>query len=558
MARSRRCSTRPRPLGWSLAVVCVVALLALARSASTLPPQDEDRPSSTFRDVIDVSIVNLDVYVTDKKGRPITGLEREDFEIQEDYRPVEITNFVAIEGSSGGPGTSSAEPLNLVLYLDNLLLEPAHRSRVLGDIATFLGREFPAETQFLLATNDTKLDVVLPRTPDVGELLSALDNLDSDAIGIRNIADRRRATESIAATYEACDNTPLCDPCRDVWDQMAQYARAYAIETEIRMSRATGSLARFIAALGGLPGRKVLLYVSDGLQQRPGIDLFYSLGDFCPDRQREITSLYFEYDETTRLNRLAAHANANRVTFYPLDAAGVRGDRGTREDSARIANLQSSLFLLGNETGGLAILNAHRPLEALEAVAQDFSSYYSIAYRATDRRPAADHLIDVKVAGEGRGKRVRYRRTVRAKSVSERLAEQLMAALILGVKENPLEVRVTVEEPIPVAKKLFSVAVRIELPSAKLTRLDDGSSIEARLRLFLTARDERNRGTELREKTIELSKHELAPAENETAMLSYVISIDLPPGRFELALGVRDEIAQVASYLTHAVEVSGE
>jgi len=224
MALSRPCSTRPRPLGRSLGVVWVVALLALAGTASSLPPQGEDRPHSTFRDVIDVSIVNLDVHVTDKKGRPITGLERGDFEIREDSRLVEITNFVAVEGSLGGSGAAFAEPLYLVLYLDNLLLEPAHRSRVLGDISTFLGREFPPETEFMLATNDTKLDVVLQSTANVGELLSALDNLDDEATGIRDVLDRRRASSSIANIYESCDNVPLCDPCRDVWENGSDLA----------------------------------------------------------------------------------------------------------------------------------------------------------------------------------------------------------------------------------------------------------------------------------------------------------------------------------------------
>jgi hypothetical protein len=46
-------------------------------------------------ETIEVSLVNLDVVVTDKQGRRVHGLTANDFEVLEDGKPQAITNFSA-------------------------------------------------------------------------------------------------------------------------------------------------------------------------------------------------------------------------------------------------------------------------------------------------------------------------------------------------------------------------------------------------------------------------------------------------------------------------------
>src|SRR5436309_15708007 len=75
------------------------------------PPQGE-----TFFESVDVSVVNVDVYVADKSGKRVHGLKREDFDLYEDGKPVPISNFYAEEGEPGDtpPGTAGtpATPAN--------------------------------------------------------------------------------------------------------------------------------------------------------------------------------------------------------------------------------------------------------------------------------------------------------------------------------------------------------------------------------------------------------------------------------------------------------------
>src|SRR5829696_7460133 len=87
----------------------------------------------TFTDQIEVSLVNLEVVVTDKKGKSVAGLQREDFQVLEDGKPVEITNFYAETASAPG----SAEPrsldqrLSLVVFVDDYNTEQASRNSIL-------------------------------------------------------------------------------------------------------------------------------------------------------------------------------------------------------------------------------------------------------------------------------------------------------------------------------------------------------------------------------------------------------------------------------------------
>ncbi len=73
-----------------LAVLGLLLLTGLPAFSQEAPTAEE-----TFSDEIEVSLVNLEVIVTDRGGKPIPDLRKEDFEVLEDGKPVELTNFYA-------------------------------------------------------------------------------------------------------------------------------------------------------------------------------------------------------------------------------------------------------------------------------------------------------------------------------------------------------------------------------------------------------------------------------------------------------------------------------
>ncbi|MXW02939.1 MAG: VWA domain-containing protein [Holophagales bacterium] len=591
MAPTRRC-------GRLTAAFLTLPLAAVPAGAQ--PPEGPDVPAATVAEQVDVNIVNIDVHVTNRRGRPIADLTAADFEVYENGELVEVTNFLnaaareELEWTDGGELEADTDaPLMVALYVDRYRTRHGHLLRIEDDLASFLSarRDQGGGIRFLLATGDPELNVRVPFTDDPRELLGALEQLREEPRSGLHDDDllRRRTLDEIRTTYETCiqppssDFNPGCVPCVDTWPALLGAAGQYAAEMQARAGTSLASLAELATALGGLPGPKALVYVSDGLPQRPGADLFHYLGQICVDRQSEADALDREWDDTTRFNRFSSFSNANRVTIYPVDAGGVRassatdptlagpvsevGDFGgtrdsrlstvlvpsTENDRLRVDNLQATLSLLADETGGRAVFNQPNPAEALEGIASDFGSYYSLGYRAPPDRRHPIRQVEVRLTRQAKGWQVRYRRSYILKSADQRLADRLFAALKLDEQTNPLAADVTFGETSPgteAGRRTLPVGVRV--PVSAVTLLPGPSGASGAVRIFLVAEGEDGRRTPMRQKTLTLMEAEL-PEIGQTKTV--VVNVDLPPGRFSVAVGVRDEASGRGSYLVRDVEL---
>lgn len=580
-------------LGW------IAAPLA-ARQA-----QDRNRQTATIVDEVTVNIVNIDVHVTDRRGRPISDLSIDDFEVFEEGEQMEITNFLNAaarrdrddlewtEGESRDELDAPGPPLMVALYLDRYRTYLGNLRRIERDLATFLTSrgEKASDVRFLLATGDPDLNIRVPFTNDPGELTEALQEVESEARSPAhdNELFRRRILQEIRQAYEACALgesqsalVPDCEPCVDLWPSFLGSAEQYAAEMQSRGAASLSALADLVTALGGLPGPKAVIYVSDGLPRQPGAEIYHYLGEACPENQTETDRRQTERDETTRFNRFSAFSNANRVTLYPIDAGGVRGSSGidvrfggpvgategggaggpglanvlvpsNRNDRLRVDNLQSTLSLLADETGGRAIFNDAHPAEALEEIAADFGSFYSLGYAAPPERRYQIRQIEVRLKEPRKGWRVRYRRSYILKSEEQRLADRLYAALKLGEQSNLLAADVTFGEVREgAARDQFTLPVEIHVPVAALTRLPGPSGSSGTVRIFLVAANDEGERTPMRQKALTLSEAQLAPERESTLV---IVNVDLPPGRFEVAVGIRDEATGRTSYLVKNVQV---
>lgn len=573
--REARCRRRLRG---ALAAV----LLALSPAAAQELPLDE--PVKSFGERLDVEVVEVEVRVLDRKDRPVTGLTRERFQLYEDGRPVEIEYFAEYqelerEGPAsrtpeavapGSPGSPAAPPpvadtTHLVIFLDHLHLEPGGRKRVLADLQAFVETGIPPGVPVMVVSFVRSVEVVQPFTTDRAAVARALAGQEKGvAGGIFGSVRHRGTRQDLEAIYRQYENTPFCDvPCQCAFSEMEARVRQYAGETSNDVENTLSGLASVSSALRGVAGRKVLLLVNDGLEARPGLDLFHYIADLCPQLENEVARNYTSEDLLGAIQDVTSDAASNRVTIYSLEAAGLRGDAADMTVASRqfrpsnltlrmqVANLQQSLFILADETGGEAVLNANRFAEELGEVAEDMGTYYSLGFTPRHGGDGEAHVLRVEV--DAPHHQVRYRKAYRDKPLETRIAEGALASLVFGYEENPLGMALEVGEPTPGDAGRYRVPVRVRVPLAALVLNPSASSLVGQVRLVMTARDGDGNWTPVRQKMVGVRA---APGEEPAgAERMFEVEIELPAGEHVLVVGVRDEIGGAISYLRKTFEI---
>src|SRR3954470_5529613 len=78
------------------AVTAAALLLPITAIAQQKKPQGEPQ---RLVETLDVRVINIDVVVTDRKGNPIHGLKKSDFDIIENGVPKPVSNFFEVSGN---------------------------------------------------------------------------------------------------------------------------------------------------------------------------------------------------------------------------------------------------------------------------------------------------------------------------------------------------------------------------------------------------------------------------------------------------------------------------
>ncbi len=563
------------------------ALLAATVLAAALlaPPawaqDDEDAPGDVFYERVEVNLVNIDVYVTNKKGERVTGLTIDDFEVFEDKRPVKISNFYAVEDGvpvSEVPPSGTlddgdgrlirdlrVEPmavpedqrLHLIIYFDNLFLEPFSRNRVIREVRRFLATHVKPGDRTMLVTFERWLHVRQELTDDRSAIADALTEIETHTgLGVQGASDRRQVLRSI-------------DLARSE-EEALSHVQTYAESVYNDLGNSIDALNEIVASMAGLPGRKALLYVSDGIPMTAAQDLFYLL-DLKYSGHLAGQLMANRYSARSRFRALTAKANANRVTFYTLEAAGLRshgtlsaeygGSGGNQlSDGSRIevdvigmANRQEPLQLIAVDTGGISAIGTNNLDGALDNFAGDFRSYYSLGYLPQHGRDGRYHDIEVKV--KKRGLKVRHRQGYRDKSPVTQVSEGTLAALMHGFGKNPLDIQLDLAAGELQDDNKYLVPFEVKIPIGKLAMIPHETIHRANLRVSVAVIDDDGRMSPVEQTPVPI---EIPDADVETAKQQhfvYAAELRMRPGRQKVAIGVRDELGGESSYIRRAVQI---
>jgi VWFA-related protein len=383
-----------------------VILLAAAPMAVS-----ESRPVAPLVVRLSVDIVQIDVVVTDKKGRPVTDLTAADFEVLQDGKrqvvsqisyvgpgraassPAPISAAAPIPAADPEAQATPGAPTDAIVFVvdDHALSLPsvAATTRALLQFADEMGAE---DEVFLLRSSRRYVDLRPVEGP--AELRAA-------ARGLRHLPVAGANDPVEAAGGFA--RMPLAPP---LLATNAYFNRLLARQSLL-------SLQNVVEALRAWKGRKTLVLFSEG----------YPIWDLRGRDASPFDPVYGRGGEVLdEVERLTDLANRASVVIHTLDPRGLIPVGISASDSnphpthegflgamaarrAAVNTSQASLAYLAERTGGLAVANRNDVGEGVSRILSGSRAYYLVGYepdRSTfgGERPRF-HSLEVRVKRPG-------------------------------------------------------------------------------------------------------------------------------------------------------------
>ncbi|MGC8917117.1 MAG: VWA domain-containing protein [Thermoanaerobaculum sp.] len=542
-------------------------------SAEDVPPAQKPPEQQVgglrFFDVTEITVVNVDVSVRDKKGS-VLGLTKDDFLVFQDGKLQEITNFavytrqlprrepqpaatptpVPTAAPTPTPVAEEAppkrEPRFLTLYVDNENIHPLNRNRVIARLVEFVNENLRPPDQIMVASFQKSLKIIQPFTSDPQEVTDALRSLRKYTGGRSDMNSTRRDIEDFI--HQNSSNP-------DTLERAMARARSFAREQRNTLIFTTRALQDVMTMMAGLPGKKAIIYVSDGLPMSPGLELFYEIQESY--RDTGAVSQSREFDATELFRSLVNAAAASDITLYTIDARGLeselgieaenRAPRSTLAASIARSNYQDSLVYMAEQTGGIAIVNTNDVAPGLEKIATDFETYYSLGYRLVPSGEDRIHRIEVKVKNHPEYQ-LSYRRTFIEKSLPTRIADRVITGLAFDLEDNPLGIELYAGEPVPASDRYWSLPVEIRVPISKLALVPSGEEYVGSMVVYYAARDDEGKQSDLqrRQHDVRIPKGEYEAAQSK--YFTVTASLLLEPGTYRISVGVRDVLTNQAGF----------
>jgi VWFA-related protein len=322
-----------------------------AQQAAVLPPTGPERR------------VWLDVVVTDKSGKPVSGLQQQDFTVLDDKQPQAILSFRA----NDAPG-QAADPTQVILLIDtvNTPFQAVSNGRV--QLEKFLRRDdgqLPVPTSLIFLT-DTSAEQSLT-TRDGNALADALNSKQ----GNLRIIGRSQGF------YGAVD----------------------------RIQISINALEKLAGAAATHPGRTLVVWVS------PGWPLLSGPNAVPTEKGQE--SLF------KTVVSLSTELRQSRVTLYDIDPLGM-ADAGSTQtfyygkflkgvsSANQVQGGNLALQVLALQSGGRVLNSANDLVRSITSCLLDAKVFYTLSFES----PRADHpneyhTLQVKMGKSGLTARTR-------------------------------------------------------------------------------------------------------------------------------------------------------
>jgi VWFA-related protein len=426
---------RRQPVGFTWVVLFLAATHGSGSSGSQ-PPPTPSFPSGT-------ELITVDAVVVDDKGRPVAGLTKDDFVLQEDGQPQEIANFEAVtpapgEGPSAAPVPAPPSPPRIatsappaaargstfLVVVDDIHLtgsEAAQARKTLegflrmsgsqGDritiVSTGTGAEWngtlPADRDDLLAfVGGVQGRNTDPRTPLMTEYEALRIALYNDEPSLRRAMGRYYNQGACAAPPFPCEQKVRAD------------AQANQPRSQGLREASLAAMQRVIEAMARVRGRKSVLLLSEGFIHDAAPEDGYHRVVMAA--QRANAAVYFIHVRGLEALPASASAEAARdVGLNPaLGAPNADDVRKAMDAMALVVHerftpeLTVGVETMADETGGFVVRNTNDVAGWLDRISTESRSYYLLGYHPTlEAKGGRFRKIEVKVKRAGAHVRAR-------------------------------------------------------------------------------------------------------------------------------------------------------
>jgi VWFA-related protein len=371
-----------------------VLTAGLLSSTGTTGGAGQVAPSDPPRFRIAVDVVRLDAVVTDKDGKLVTDLTADDFDVHQDGRPqkISLVRWIPIAGPqttvaapSPSPSAGAAPPARLA---------PGEVQRTIMIVVDDLGtsiESLPPTRAALHSLVDEQLGpndlVAVVRTSTPG---NALQQFTSDHKVLH------AAIDALAWNWQSRNGVEALAPYGQsagisIGGQLFTapgFAGLEDLRSSMSATNTFSSLATLIRSTKDLPGRKAMIFVSEGMRM---VDRYDGPGaengqGVLPDIRIVMPRDHVE-DQAVRAG----------VVIYALDPRSLQSGRLRADDDLSKASpetvvsdgadrhqllmdTQDSLGHLSEQTGGFAVMNTNDLARGLKRITDDQRGYYLIGY----------------------------------------------------------------------------------------------------------------------------------------------------------------------------------
>lgn len=405
--------------------IILLTAIAAALTVSLFAQTPRPTPTPDESDVVKIStaLIQIDVTVTDRNGRIVTDLRRDEIEIYENGKKQDISafNFVSnvretVERPKDNKSRPSALPpptavrpeevrRTIALVVDDLTLSFESTYYVRRALKKFVDEQMQDGDLVAIIRTGAGVGALQQFTTDRRQLYAAIEAVKWNSSGAGGIG----AFAPLEARVDTGDEEDEPQPGERTRE---------GIEREFSDFRksvfATGTLGAInyvVRGMSDLPGRKSIMLLSDGFR------LFTRDAAGNMEATRVLESL----------RRLVDQANRASVVVYTMDARGLQYTGLTAADDAsgrspeqirqaesdrneELRETQDGLRYLARQTGGISIVNNNDLSGGIRRILDD-QSYYLVGYEPDtdtfDPKTRRFNKLDVRVTRPGT--RVRYR-----------------------------------------------------------------------------------------------------------------------------------------------------